>query len=193
MGVRIASPNPACCAACYAQGSGRHVDFEAATDGPIVVDEHGVARTWLGGTVSVDEIILCEACVRAGAELLAIVPTVMEAQAQELRAARAEVEEWRGRAGALRAAAASWGEDLDGKTRVARKTPVTYGPIVTAAAVAAVEAGQTFVGVGRELNVSPNTVANWVRAAAAGDGDASPGPDDGDQAPAPDGEVLSHA
>jgi hypothetical protein len=179
MAVRIASPNPVCCAACYAQGSGRHVDFEAATDGPIVVDEGGVARTWAGGTVSVDEIILCEACVRAAAELLAIEPTVMEAQAQELRDMAAQVELWRGRAAALRAAAAAWGEDLDGKAKAApRKAPVMHGPIVRAAAVARVRGGETMVAVARELHVSPVTVANWVAAAsdqsgAAGPGDAS--------------------
>jgi len=115
MGVRIASPNPACCSACYGASGGRHVDFEAATDGPVVLNADGSPVAWEGGLVSVEDIILCEACVRAGAELLSLVPAVMEGLAQELRDAHARARVWQERAVALAMAAAAWpaGTDLD--------------------------------------------------------------------------------
>lgn len=169
MGVRIASPNPACCAACYGSNpGGRHVDFGAATDGPVVVNDDGTVRTWTGGTMSVEDIVLCEACVRAGAELLALEPTVMEGLAQEVRDAQADARLWRRRAESAQAALAEWGTPPPRPVRP-HKAPTFVSDEEKAAAVELVRGGESVTAVAGELNVSAQAVRNWVRAAEAVD------------------------
>lgn len=61
--MRIAYHPPSMCSACFGQYPERvHVDFEAAWDGP-VVNNNGTAY-------SVDELVICEDCMRAAYELL---------------------------------------------------------------------------------------------------------------------------
>jgi hypothetical protein len=72
--VKIANPNPAFCAACYGQYSDRrHVDFEAAWDGPVFEGEgvhtgDGGARSKL--PVGIDDLVICEDCLKSAAKLL---------------------------------------------------------------------------------------------------------------------------
>ena len=59
---KIADKPPVYCASCHRQNVElRHVDFEAYYDGPVI---NGDIK------VSIDDLIICEECMRAGAELL---------------------------------------------------------------------------------------------------------------------------
>lgn len=83
--TRLASPPPSACAACFGQyPDRRHVDFEAAYDGPVL---EGAAR------VAIDDLIVCENCLADGARILGWVPD-QEAREQlaalRVRAAEAE-------------------------------------------------------------------------------------------------------
>lgn len=64
--MKLADTAPAFCAACYGQKPDeRHVDFEAAFDG------HVVKPAGDGyDAVAVDDLVLCEPCLRAAFELL---------------------------------------------------------------------------------------------------------------------------
>jgi hypothetical protein len=68
--IRLCSP-PAACSSCYGQyPQRRHVDFGASWDGPVLndgSDERFIIRA------SLDELILCEDCLRRGAEQLGLV------------------------------------------------------------------------------------------------------------------------
>jgi hypothetical protein len=61
--MHIAEIPPVCCAVCYQQNPDRiHVDTDAAYDGPLL-DVSGARH-------SVDDIVVCEDCVRAMASML---------------------------------------------------------------------------------------------------------------------------
>jgi hypothetical protein len=72
--MRIADTPPAFCAGCYGQyPDRRHVDFEAAWDGPVFEGEgvhtgDGGARSKL--PVGIDDLVICEDCLKSAAKLL---------------------------------------------------------------------------------------------------------------------------
>lgn len=81
--MRIANPNPAYCAACFSQKLGmRHVDFEAYFDGPVIDQGNGMKQC-------IDDLILCEECVRTAARFIGMVDNVEAAE--ELEKLRKEV------------------------------------------------------------------------------------------------------
>lgn len=71
--MRIAETPPVRCSGCYGQYPDRvHVDFETAWDGPVfreavATGDGGVQQTL---TVSIDELVLCDRCIRAAAALV---------------------------------------------------------------------------------------------------------------------------
>lgn len=82
--IHIAEPAPSHCSSCYQQKPRQpHVDFGASYDGPVVPALQGTI-----GTVGhmIDELILCEDCIRSAAELLGW---------EDVTAVRAELEEAR--------------------------------------------------------------------------------------------------
>jgi hypothetical protein len=86
--ARIAYSNPPVCLACGgAKPHARHVDFEAAFDGPTFREE--------GTVVTVDDVMICEECVREGASLLAIDPQPMRGLELERDQANALADGWR--------------------------------------------------------------------------------------------------
>jgi hypothetical protein len=58
--MKFADPKPPFCSACYQHSTGRHIDFEASWDGPVLEDGSKIK-------VSVDDLILCETCVTRAA------------------------------------------------------------------------------------------------------------------------------
>lgn len=67
--IRLTDTPPVACSSCYSQApEALHVDFNSAWDGPVLnqaqVAELGVAN------VQIDDLVLCETCVRAAAALL---------------------------------------------------------------------------------------------------------------------------
>lgn len=86
--MRTAEPAPAFCSGCFqARPDMLHVDFEVAWDGPVIQD--GVA-TGDGATqtvsTSIDDLMLCEKCVRAAAAHVGMVdPGVQAAELEQLR------------------------------------------------------------------------------------------------------------
>ena len=64
--ARLAGVAPVHCSSCFQQDpSRRHVDFEASYDGPVFAE--GAAK------VAIDDLIICEECLRNGARLLGLV------------------------------------------------------------------------------------------------------------------------
>lgn len=66
MGVpRLADHAPAACSVCFTQHPDqRHVDFDAAWDGPVLP---------AGDTViAIDDLIICEGCMTAGGKILGL-------------------------------------------------------------------------------------------------------------------------
>ena len=79
--TRIAPVPPSHCSACFAQyPDRRHVDMESSWDGPVieggVVGEDGIVQDTI--KVSIDELILCENCVRDAAALIGMEPVDMK-------------------------------------------------------------------------------------------------------------------
>lgn len=60
--MRLTDITPPYCSGCFGQYHISHIDFESDWDGPIMNSD--------GLRVSIDELILCERCVRAAYELL---------------------------------------------------------------------------------------------------------------------------
>jgi hypothetical protein len=68
--MKIASPNPPHCASCYqAKSPERHVDFGAAYDGPVMAGDPDVEGQV---TVAIDDLIVCETCLKEAAELVGL-------------------------------------------------------------------------------------------------------------------------
>lgn len=81
------------CVSCYLQQPEvRHVDFAAAFDGPMVAE--GATK------VSIDDLIVCETCLRDAVKLLGITGDVEEVQ-DELRLERQQNMELRERVNGL--------------------------------------------------------------------------------------------
>jgi hypothetical protein len=82
--VRLSDPRPSHCAACFrgAEEGVRFVDFDAAIDrGQRVVERDGAV--W--ERESIDDLHVCDACVRQAAECLAIRPQASANQLREIR------------------------------------------------------------------------------------------------------------
>lgn len=60
--MRLTDITPPYCSGCFGQYHNSHVDFESDWDGPVLNKE--------GLRVQIDELILCENCVRAAYSLL---------------------------------------------------------------------------------------------------------------------------
>lgn len=89
--IRLSDPLPTGCSACLcAPGPGiRFVDFQAAFDaGAIVGPSEEVRR-------SLDELHLCESCVRSAGEVLSFRPQLHAAQAQVINGQDTQIEHWR--------------------------------------------------------------------------------------------------
>jgi hypothetical protein len=85
--MKIANPTPAYCACCFTQKIGtRHIDFEAYFDGPVIDPGNGMKQT-------IDDLILCEDCVRTAAKFIGMVDN--EEANEELAKLRAEVNQLR--------------------------------------------------------------------------------------------------
>ena len=102
MSAHVTDTPPALCSSCFGQYPDRqHIDFEASWDGPVV--EGGVAGE--DGTVvsripvAIDELILCEECVREGARLLGMT----DENSGELERLREQLRETREREAGLKA------------------------------------------------------------------------------------------
>jgi hypothetical protein len=81
--TKLADAPPAYCSSCFGRPDGRYVDFEAAYDGPVVP-----------GTptpVPVDDLILCESCLREAFRLLD--PDDLKATIRELEEVVQEQDE----------------------------------------------------------------------------------------------------
>lgn len=89
--LRISDPRPSRCAACFqgGQASVRFVDFDAAIDRGTIVDDQNAV---LDG---IDDLHLCESCVRAAADVLALKPAVQAGQAREIRRLELSNDRWR--------------------------------------------------------------------------------------------------
>lgn len=74
--IRIAEVPPVVCSSCGGQYPQRtHIDFVASWDGPVLKDVAG------GVNVSIDELIICDECIRTAAAFLELVdPAETEAQ-----------------------------------------------------------------------------------------------------------------
>jgi hypothetical protein len=68
--IHLAETPPVVCSSCFGQYTGRrHVDFGAAWDGPMVPPDQTVAG---GKMVSVDDLVVCEDCLRFAAQLIGL-------------------------------------------------------------------------------------------------------------------------
>lgn len=98
MSMRLASPLPAYCSACFNSSPKlRYVDFDAAWDGPVVIDPAtSTAVIWPAGVASCnDDLYLCESCVAQATEILALKPELNDRQRREIRRLQLENEHWR--------------------------------------------------------------------------------------------------
>lgn len=91
--VKISDPKPARCAACFcsADANVRFVDFDAAIDRGTFIDPGGAGAV----LDSIDELHLCEACVRSAGEVLDVKPALHARQLREIKRLELENEHWR--------------------------------------------------------------------------------------------------
>jgi hypothetical protein len=95
--MRIADPKPAYCSACgNSYPDGRYVDMEAAFDRGAVISNDQLS--YVEGS---DDLHLCEACVRAAAEVLAFKPDRAARQTLEIHRYQREARDWKAYAMAL--------------------------------------------------------------------------------------------
>lgn len=86
--MRLADKTPPYCAGCFGQDpSKRHIEFKADFDGPFVME--GSRR------VAVNQIVLCEDCVRSAARLIEMVDAEDLARIESDRAQLAELRKYR--------------------------------------------------------------------------------------------------
>jgi len=86
--TKIALSPPAVCAACHsAKPHSRHIDYEAVIEGPVLRDA--------GALVTIDDLIICEDCIREAAQLLAIDPQPMRELEIDRDHYRAQAAGWR--------------------------------------------------------------------------------------------------
>lgn len=82
LGIRLSDPKPSRCASCWkgADADTRFVDFDSAIDRGSFVDPSSMAVI-----DTVDDLHLCEACVKAACEALAIQPESRQRLLRELQ------------------------------------------------------------------------------------------------------------
>jgi hypothetical protein len=90
--IREADRPPVRCAACFGSyPERRHVDFGAAWDGPVFDEPDGVVG---GARQVVDDLVICEDCLRSGAEVLGLEdPADTGRHVDEVEAANEELRE----------------------------------------------------------------------------------------------------
>ena len=89
--IRLSDPAPAHCAACLCSaGDVRFVDFRAAFNGGALVEEGTMAVR-----DSIDELHLCETCLKTAAEVLAYKPQLHARQLKEIRTLELQRDHWR--------------------------------------------------------------------------------------------------
>lgn len=95
--MRLTDVAPPACSGCYlSQPDVRHVDFEVAWDGPMFPDGvmQGDGETTTGVAVSIDDLIVCERCLRAAAALVDMTdPGETLAELEQLRDANQNMAE----------------------------------------------------------------------------------------------------
>lgn len=86
--LKISDPKPDRCAACFkgADADTVFVDFDAAIDRGTFVNEQGAVLE------GIDDLHLCEACVRAAAEEIGFKPQLHSRQLREIRRLELKVE-----------------------------------------------------------------------------------------------------
>lgn len=174
VGVHLASSPPVRCAACYeAAPERRFVDFGAATDGPVFLDESGAVLVAEGGqTVQVEEIVICENCCATATEVLDLSPEARTGLELQIEAERKIAESWRQRAESLQATLGEWTdtrkvveviEQVEIPERV-EKSREAVGGDLRGVVLAQVEAKEiTAAEAARRLGVTPQTIYNWRR------------------------------
>ena len=91
--VRLSDPKPARCAGCFTSSDVnlRFVDFDGvAIDRGAFVDPTSMAVL-----DSIDELHLCEACVRSAAETLGFRPEIHRRQLREIQKQELTIDYWR--------------------------------------------------------------------------------------------------
>lgn len=79
MSIRIAGPNPGWCASCFnQQPEMRHIDFDSGID-------RGTLTYGDGQQIAMDDLMICETCVKAGAAALGMVDGDEESSLVSLR------------------------------------------------------------------------------------------------------------
>jgi hypothetical protein len=91
--VKISDPKPDRCAACFqgAQDNVRFVDYDAAIDRGTLINDMGAVLS------GIDDLHLCESCVRQGMEALELKPELHSRQLREIRRLGLVAEHWRER------------------------------------------------------------------------------------------------
>lgn len=85
--ARIAEPTPDQCSVCWqTRRDLRHVDFDQGTEGPVLRDEQN-------HLVQIDQIVICEVCLAAGAKLVGLVDWAERQDEFDALQARAETAE----------------------------------------------------------------------------------------------------
>jgi len=87
----MSDPLPSHCAACFdgAREGLRFVDLDAAIDRGVLASEQG----WV--LAGIDDLHLCENCVRGAAEVLALKPQLVSEMRLQIRKLEADAERWR--------------------------------------------------------------------------------------------------
>lgn len=100
--VKLSDPKPARCAACFAGADAdtRFVNYDALIDRGTFVSPDGAGAV----LDSIDDLHLCEACVRAGAEVLDVRPQHAALLLAEARDANRRADHWEEYAKQLEAA-----------------------------------------------------------------------------------------
>ena len=90
--VKLSDPKPARCAACWqsADADLRFVDFDAAIDRGAFISENA------GAVIdSIDELHICEPCIRSACEALDMRPEHVQLLLREARDANRRADEWK--------------------------------------------------------------------------------------------------
>lgn len=117
--VRVAERPPAGCAACFGQYPQRtHVDFGSSYDGPMLPAQENA--TGVVG-VSIDELVICEECLRTAAQLLGL--TDPGQTTEQLEALTAQAEELTERLAGAMAYANKLETAIAAKPKPARRPP----------------------------------------------------------------------
>lgn len=95
------SSRPSLCTACGNAGdeTTRFVDLDCEREGPVVLDTNGdLATDRKGAVVTLDDVFVCEGCVRIQAELIGFRPELHSRQMRENEQAKLSREYWMERA-----------------------------------------------------------------------------------------------